>query len=167
MSRPGRIDESGLWTAGGLFLGFAILISSRDLIADSLFHEHLGMNSVDIADFVWVLCLVVASISGVQLLITGRMISFSKKLARRDIGLRAGLLGILAIVIYAVTFYMIKKMGAGLFNVVDYGLAPLITAALGILIRKEFFRRELILAFGAYFWAFHCFLRTRFFLEYL
>jgi drug/metabolite transporter (DMT)-like permease len=60
------------------------------------------------------------------------------------------IVGISAGVVYLVTFAMIQKVGAGLFSLFDYGLAPLLTGAIGIVFLGNTLTRRLLLASLAY-----------------
>ena len=54
--------------------------------------------------------------------------------------------------VYCVTFSLIEndRMGAGLFNLIDGGLTPILTAAIGILVWREPLNRRFVLAFATY-----------------
>jgi drug/metabolite transporter (DMT)-like permease len=68
-----------------------------------------------------------------------QVVSITSLLKDRHVCRCAIALGLLSAVIYAVTFVMIHLVGAGLFNLVDYGLTPLLTATIG----AAFFRERL------------------------
>ena len=65
---------------------------------------------------------------------------------------RVLLLGPMTATVYGVTFSLIEneRMGAGLFNLVDGGLTPILTAAIGILVWREPLNRRFLLAFATY-----------------
>lgn len=126
-----------------LFLGFVLLLAGRDILSE-LFLKESGICLA----FLNCLVLTVAATFGV--VGRGRFGQFLAKLRRPAVRNRSLVLGALAAVIYGVTFYMVKSIGAGLFNLVDFGLAPLITSAIGIVFFQDRWRPDLPAAFLLY-----------------
>jgi drug/metabolite transporter (DMT)-like permease len=60
------------------------------------------------------------------------------------------LVGVSAAVVYLVTFEMIGRLGAGLFDLFDYGLAPILTGALGVMLFRNLLTPRLLFAALAY-----------------
>lgn len=112
---------------------FAAFLSLRDILADYILAE----NATSLA---WLVCTCIALYALLHLLATRKITGLARKVfgSARFFGF-AALLSVFAAAIYWITFALIQhhKMGAGLFNVVDYGLSPILTAMLGYAIWKE------------------------------
>lgn len=108
------------------FGGFAALIAMRDIAIDLWLKE----NSLTLA---LAICATILLLSIVNLAMFGSIQSLVRKLVASPQLLIATIgFGVFSGVMYAVVFFFVQTMGAGLFNIIDYGLAPLLTAALGV-----------------------------------
>jgi drug/metabolite transporter (DMT)-like permease len=111
-----------------IFLGsFAALIALRDVA------KQLVLHAEDSISFAAVLTGTIAVVSLLLMLLTRGSASRSRQHLRRGRVMASILaLGLAAALVYGVTFTMIDNIGAGLFNMIDYGAAPILTAVLGI-----------------------------------
>lgn len=126
------------------FGGFAILIAARDIYAESPLREN-G------ATFAFWIAVVICLLAGTIHLRSGLTQGSLAKLQSRTVVLKAITLSALTSVIYLVTFLVIERIGAGDFNLIDYGLSSLLTAAIGFLFFKgERLRASTVLAFILY-----------------
>jgi drug/metabolite transporter (DMT)-like permease len=109
---------------GTIFLLFAVGIALRDVISERFFPE-------DSACLAFLVCTVIAGISGLMTILGHHSTTLGQRLREPSV-LRAVLaLSVMATAIYAVTFYMLSIQTAGPFDLLDYGIAPLLTAAIG------------------------------------
>lgn len=108
------------------FGGFALLIAMRDVAIDLMLNE----NSIALA---FATCATIVVLSLINLAVLGSFRSLAHKLCTSPRLMFATVgFGVLSGVMYAVAFHFVQSMGAGLFNIIDYGLTPLLTAAVGI-----------------------------------
>ena len=126
---------------------FALLIGSRDVGAELMFRKQPDEVA---ACFAFTICATITTIAFVLILIRGGLPAMLRKILNRQVLPRVVIVGISAAVVYLVTFAMIHRIGAGLFNLFDYGLAPLLTAALGIVFLGNTLTRRMLLAALAY-----------------
>ena len=134
------------------FLWFAVLVALRDVVA-----EAFKLAKTSPIGFAFVLCALVALLAWAGIFFevsrdrraagasapsperatptpTAKTSSpLAKRLAQAGVLPRCLALGILGAVIYGATFYLVGHpgFGAGLFNMIDYGLGPLLTAFVG------------------------------------
>ncbi|MBP9674109.1 MAG: hypothetical protein KBD63_03365 [Bacteriovoracaceae bacterium] len=125
------------------FFGFAVFLSLRDVLSELFLKE----APIPMA---FLICAVITLFSFGQLLITKKISSLQKNLKKKQVQKRAWALGILCAFIYALTFFMLKKIGAGLFNMINHGLTPLLTALIGITVFKNSFRLNFLLSLILY-----------------
>lgn len=129
------------------FLMFALLLGARDVGAELIFKQ----RALEVAlCFAFLICLTITTISLVIILRQRGLVALVRKIAPRHIFLRVLVVGGSAAIVYAVTFYMIYGVGAGYFDLFDYGLAPLLTAAIGIAFFGNVITKRLLLATLAY-----------------
>lgn len=114
------------------FILFALLIACRDIFYDLIFHEKFTPSQ-----FAFSISITIVVCSFTILIVRKKLKSLSRKLLDPRVLYRSIILGVIAAIIYYVTFAMIINIGAGLFNLIDYGLAPILTALLGIIFFKE------------------------------
>jgi drug/metabolite transporter (DMT)-like permease len=114
------------------FILFAALIACRDISYELYFSGYIVPSL-----FSFVVCFTIVILSLGSLIVKRRINGLLLKLKEFRILLRVVFLGITAAIIYYITFYLIDKIGAGLFNLVDYGFSPLFTMLLGIVYFKE------------------------------
>lgn len=69
-----------------------------------------------------------------------------QKVCDRRVLPRLILVGISSAVVYVVTFEMIGRLGAGVFDLFDYGLAPILTGALGVMVFNNLMTSRLLFA---------------------
>lgn len=125
------------------FAGFAVLIAMRDISAELLLNE-------DPVSLAFLVSSVIVALSIIMVLVSLSLGDLLRKLKKPQTIWRAAVLGCMSGAIYGGLFYLIDHMGAGLFNLIDYGLIPIVTAAIGIFFFGERLRGELILASGIY-----------------
>lgn len=129
------------------FFLFALLLGARDVGAELLFK---GEAAEARSCFAFLICLVITTLSFL-LIILGRGVSeLLRKILDRRILPRVLLVSVSAAVVYLVTFEMIGRLGAGMFDLFDYGLAPILTGVLGIMLFGNFFTPRLLFAILAY-----------------
>ena len=129
------------------FLLFALLIGARDVGAELIFSNH---NKEIRPNFAFLICATITTLSFLIVVFQRGFRDLIHKFRDRQISYRIMLLGASAAVVYLVTFEFIGRYGAGLFDLFDYGLAPILTAALGILIFNNLVTRRLYAATIAY-----------------
>lgn len=125
------------------FAWFAILIAMRDISAELFLDE-------DPVSLAFLVSSTIVLLSLGMVFVRGSFFELVEKLKRPGAMWRASVLGIVSGGIYGGLFYLIGHMGAGLFNLIDYGLIPIATAATGIIFFKERLRWELVLACFVY-----------------
>jgi drug/metabolite transporter (DMT)-like permease len=132
-------------TAAAVFVGFALLIALRDILSEVFLNE----NPICLA---WLVCTTIFLLSLSIILLKGGSLRLLAALGQPGVAWRVLCLNLLACVVYAVTFYMIRpeQLGAGLFNLVDTGLIPCLTAALGLWLAREKLLPELPVALLLY-----------------
>ena len=129
------------------FLMFALLLGARDVGAELIFKQTV----VEVAlCFTFLICLTITVISFIIIVAHAGLSELLKKIWNRRVFPRVIIVGISAAIVYAVTFYMIHGIGAGYFDLFDYGLAPILTAAIGILFFGNILTKRLLLAVLAY-----------------
>ena len=111
------------------FMGFAVGIVARDVLTELVLKE-------DGLSFAWLICVTVAVLASGSVVLTGQVRSLCRSLMSPRVAGAVAALGLLSSVIYGVTFRMIAdpRMGAGLFDMIDYGLAPPLTVLVSIVL---------------------------------
>lgn len=141
-----RFENTWLRPELAFFL-FALLLGARDVGAELLFK---GQAAEARSCFTFLICLTITTISLFFVILRRGLPELLGKLRDRRILPRVLVLGVSAAVVYLVTFEMIGLLGAGLFDLFDYGLAPILTGVLGIMIFREVFTPRLLFAILAY-----------------
>src|SRR5687767_4012710 len=118
------------FSAGGAFTLFALGIALRDLVTERLFAR-------DSACLAFLIITTIAGISGVMIIFGRQTSTLAEKLRRPGVIGRVVMLAAMAALIYGITFYMVTQQTAGVFDLLDYGLAPLLTAAIGLAMLRE------------------------------
>ena len=132
------------------FAMFVILLAARDVGADLLLLDDTQESRTCLA---FLICATISVLSFAILAVNGDGLgSLPSKLQRKGVRTRVIALGLWAAVVYLVTFNMIgrKGVGAGLFDLFDYGLAPILAAGLGVLMFNEIFKKRLIVVLPMY-----------------
>lgn len=111
-------------STGAIFLLFAIGIALRDIISERMFPK-------DSACLAFLVCSMIACISGLMVIFGTQGTTLRVRLQDRGVLKTVLVLSVMATAIYAVTFYMLSLQTAGPFDLLDYGFAPLLTAAIG------------------------------------
>lgn len=114
------------------FAAFAVLLSCRDIGYDYLFSKSL--SPLLFAAITTSVVSVVAAILGWRDILTKHML---RLILTHGNWLRVLVLGVTVASVYWITFHMVSAVGAGLFNLIDYGLTPLFTAIAGVVVFKE------------------------------
>lgn len=125
------------------FVGFALFLALRDILVEAWLQE----EPIVLA---FLVCLSITTIAALILYRQRGYSAFMDKLFQKGVKRRVFLLGLCAALAYASAFYMVTKVGAGLFNMIDYGLAPVATALLGFLFFKNKIGRDFIFSFLIY-----------------
>ena len=126
-----------------LFATFVVLIAMRDILSELWLEENPIV-------FAFMVSSVTAGISILHLSLRGGFQDLVAKLRRPAVLIKALPLGALSAFIYGLGYYLVKQVGAGLFNVVDYGITPLATLVLGKLMFGEKLGRSFTPAFIFY-----------------
>lgn len=127
------------------FAGFALLLAFRDVATELvLFNENALWLS-------FVVCATICALSSLQLALRRSWSTLLAKLRTPGASTRALLLGVTSGGIYLGIFFLIGRMGAGLWGMIDYGLIPLATAIVGHFQFKERLTRDFFGAFIVYF----------------
>lgn len=129
------------------FALFALLLGARDVGAELLFK---GQAAEARSCFAFLICLTITALSLSIVAVQGGLPGLLGKVLDRRILPRAILVGVSAAVVYLVTFEMIGRLGAGLFDLFDYGLAPILTGALGVVLFRNLLTPRLLFAALAY-----------------
>lgn len=129
------------------FALFALLLGARDVGAELLFK---GQAAEVRSCLAFLICLTITVLSLFIVVVQGDAPGLLKKVLNRRILPRVILVGVSAAVVYLVTFEMIGRFGAGVFDLFDYGLAPILTAGLGIMLFSNLFTPRLLVAALAY-----------------
>jgi drug/metabolite transporter (DMT)-like permease len=129
------------------FFLFALLLGARDVGAELLFK---GDAAEARSCFAFLICLVVTALSLFFIVLKRGLRGLARKLLDPRILPRVLLVGASAAVVYLVTFEMIGRIGAGLFDLFDYGLGPILTGVLGVLLFQNVLTRRFLLAALAY-----------------
>lgn len=141
-----RIESIWLRPELAFFL-FALLLGARDVGAELLFKNQAAEAR---SCFAFLICLTITTLSLFLIILRRGLRELLSKLLNRRILLRVLLVSVSAAVVYLVTFEMIGRLGAGLFDMFDYGLAPILTGALGIMLFRNEFTPRLLFAALAY-----------------
>jgi drug/metabolite transporter (DMT)-like permease len=127
-------------SAGVAFGLFAVGLALRDVLSELLFHEDWLCN-------VLVICGTIAFASTCIIALHGSWRTLLRKLRAPGVVWRVIVLALSAVAIYGVTFYMINKLKmAAMFDLVDYGFAPILTAIIGLTLFGESFQRNMVVA---------------------
>lgn len=113
-----------------LFFMFALLIGIRDIGAEVIFSEHPREARTC---FAFLVCATITILSLILIIADKGLPELLRKISASRILAYVILVGTSAAVVYLVTFEMIGLIGAGLFDLFDYGLAPILTGMLGII----------------------------------
>lgn len=113
-----------------LFATFVVLIALRDILSELWLRENPVV-------FAFAISALTSGISLTVILIRGDLKLLMSKLCKKGVLMRAIPLGFLSVFIYGLGYYLVKRVGAGLFNVVDYGLTPIATVLLASLMFSE------------------------------
>ena len=141
-----RLDSVWLRPELAFFL-FALLLGARDVGAEFLFKEQAAEAR---SCFAFLICLAVTSLSLFIIILRRGLPGLAGKMRSRRVLYRVLLVGVSAAVVYLVTFEMIGRLGAGLFDLFDYGLAPILTGALGVVLFRNVITTRLLFAALAY-----------------
>lgn len=125
------------------FALFALLLGARDVGAELLFK---GQTVESRSCFAFLICLIITVLSLFIVVAQRGLPRVLKKVLDRRLLPRLILVGISTAVVYVVTFEMIGKLGAGVFDLFDYGLAPILTGALGIVVFHNLMTSRLLFA---------------------
>lgn len=126
------------------FVSFAILLGGRDVGSDLLLLDTTPESRTCLA---FLICATISLLSFTLLIVSdGGVTALVQKVRNRNTSMRILFLGVGAAVVYLVTFEMIGRVGAGLFDLFDYGLAPILTVIIGIVAFGEGFKKRLIIA---------------------
>ncbi len=115
-----------------VLIAFVGLLAGRD-IAYELFLMRKPTGVV----FAFWICAATSLLTFVWMLANHQLADLTERLSRRRVVVPALLLALMCAIIYVTTFAVIEQIGAGLFNLVDWGLAPVLTALLGMYYYKE------------------------------
>jgi hypothetical protein len=145
------LGEGAAYGATLAFMGFTAGIVARDTLSELV----LKQDGLSLA---WLVCTTIAVLASILVLITGQYRTLYTKLGRPGVAWRVGCMAALTSVIYSVTFVMLdgNLMGAGLFDMIDYGLTPILTAMMGIWyfrdvdLKSRYERFRLGIAFALY-----------------
>ncbi|MEO0660301.1 MAG: hypothetical protein AAFZ87_02080 [Planctomycetota bacterium] len=131
---------------------FVLALAGRDILFDLWLRKSVGFiqpnGSTSHAGlaFATLTCALV-SVAAAAVVTTQRgWATLAQRLRSRAVLTRSATMGALAGVIYGVTFTVIESLGAGLFNLIDWGFAPVLTAAIGIVLWKDRFRSGVLFA---------------------
>jgi drug/metabolite transporter (DMT)-like permease len=125
-------------------LGFAGLSAARDVYAHALFTSKT--NRVDPVFFTLLICAVTFVVFYIRASVRdGKPYNFDD-LNRGRVSRYAQLLNVATLVAYLTTFLAIDRIDAYSNALVDYGATPLVTAALGVYLLHEPFRRNATIA---------------------
>lgn len=130
----------------GPFAAFAVLIALRDITYEIYLKEFVDPFSYA---FMIVATIVVVAILGLAIQ-RNSMTALVAKFQTPGLPSRSLALGALAALVYGVTFFMIHQIGAGVFDLIDYGLTPILTAALGFAFFQDTWRNAYIVSFCLY-----------------
>jgi len=129
------------------FAFFALLLGARDVGAELLFK---GQAAEARSCFAFLICLTITVLSLLIVIAQADLLGLLRKILDRRILPRLILVGVSAAVVYLVTFEMIGRLGAGVFDLFDYGLAPILTGALGVMLFHNLMTPRLLFAALAY-----------------
>lgn len=140
---PNGAIGPGLW----FLLAFVACAVARDVT-----YEFSLSDSIDGLNFALLVCLSVVSVSALWLIGTHQFADLLFRLRPGPVLARALFLGPMTAMVYSVTFSLIApdKLGAGLFNLVDGGLTPILTTSIGVFVWRESLNRQFIFAFSIY-----------------
>lgn len=129
------------------FFLFAILLGARDVCAELLLKQEAAEARLC---FAFLICATITAMSLFLIILRKGLLKMLRKILNRRILPRVLLVGVSAAVVYLVTFEMIGRLGAGLFDLFDYGLAPILTGAIGIIIFRNLMTPRFLFAVAAY-----------------
>lgn len=141
---PLRLVSPDAW----FLIAFVVAAVGRDVV-----YEYFLESDVDGLVFALLVCASILGVSSLWLIAAGQVPGLWVRLKTgRGVVSRAMLLGPMTAVVYGVTFVLIAddRMGAGLFNLVDGGLVPILTAAIGILAWREPMNKRFVVGFAVY-----------------
>lgn len=125
------------------FAGFALLIAMRDILVELWLDE-------DYVALAFLICCTISGLGLLSVLASRKLGALLDKLRSPKLVQKVVLFGVLTGVLYSVGLFLVQKLGAGLFNMVDYGLTPLATTIVGIVAFKNRFTRKTAAAFLVY-----------------
>src|SRR5687767_11734014 len=100
------------------FALFAVLLGCRDVLAEILLLRNKPGAGTGLA---FLICATIFVLSFLIVLVYGNFGELLRKIRPLGIWLRVVALGLCAAIVYLVTFEMIGRVGAGLFDLFDYG----------------------------------------------
>lgn len=112
---------------------FVFSLAVRDIVQDIWLGERFQSRS----DSALAVCLSLSLGSLGTIAARGGMTELAQVFESSALLWRAIVLGILAAVIYGVTYELVVRIGSGLFDLLDWGLSPPLTAVLAILVLGE------------------------------
>lgn len=125
------------------FALFALLLGARDVGAELLFK---GQAAEARSCFAFLICLTITVLSLLIVVAQRDLHGLLGRARDRRILPRLILVGVSAAVVYLVTFEMIGRLGAGVFDLFDYGLAPILTGSLGVILFHNLMTPRLLFA---------------------
>ena len=128
------------------FVGFALLLVARDVAFDLLISTRVSS-----AFFALSIAFTISISAAMTLVYHNHFVTSIAIALNKTHRWRVLTLGLASALIYLITFWMITNIGAGLFNLVDYGLTPVITAIGGIVFFHERFLPRYLIATIMYF----------------
>jgi drug/metabolite transporter (DMT)-like permease len=129
---------------------FALLLAARDIGAELLFRN--GASVAQKYNFALLVCGTIGTL-GFFIRALDRhqsLSSFREKFRRSDAIWRSFTVGVAAAIVYVITFQMIGTIGSGVFDLFDYGLAPILTAVIGVVCYSEKFSPRLVIVFSVF-----------------
>ena len=133
------------WVVVFAFAGFVSLLAARDV-----WWETSLQKTESFASFAALLWIVTAVLSSVFLVVRGEISSLVTRLKDLRVAAIAIGYGILSGTLYTVGFYLVSKMGAGLFNMIEYSIYPIALMLLAVTWRRNKFERHSVLDISIY-----------------
>jgi hypothetical protein len=115
-----------------VFLGFSVSLAGRDVAREL----YLG-PSPDSVSFAFWLCATAALLSALWSLARREALPVLRAGSRSKVLVASLSLSLMCALIYVSTFLVVDAVGAGFFNLFDWGLASLLTASIGVLWDKD------------------------------
>lgn len=131
-------------------LAYVFLLAFRDVAIERYLSKDSGeLSSLSVSFY---MCALLFGTSLLLLLVKGQFGELAAKIHRSKAYGWCLLSGVLTTVIYGTTVHMVRQenLGATIFNFLDFGLAPLCIAGIGILLDKESVARELPISIALY-----------------